>query len=501
MDIDKTIATVKSAVSAAPADAPLRIFTLGIGDTVSTAMCEGIARAGHGLCLLAVSSESIVGKCARLLRAGKSSILEDVSIDWGVPTQDALNGTARFVPPQDLSNGGPATIQISPAPAVQQTPHHIQNIDPGMRFIVFVITTHRTIPTHITVRGRLSGSASPYTQSVPVDIVKPFQDETSGIPLVHTLAARRLITDFEDDCAPLPTASPGDSADDIRKAVIIRLGEEYQLASRYTSFVGVEGVAPDAPGRGTRDVRGRLLRPRTRPIQQNDGINQESSSLAGTIVNSITSFFTFAMSFFAGGSSRGRPPLSVPGAFPSSHAASPSPADSRDQSSVSLSTLSSLNGSHSAWTSSRTPSPSPPPSVDAEHARSPSPPLESLYQAPAAIQRQYGLGQQSMPQDSAATAGPVPPQIFDLVQLQSFDGSFPLNPSFGQIVGDDVLGRAAEFGADDKTWATALAVAYIRKHLSKQPDLLEGLLDKAMEYARDNANFSSLVAHAKLLVF
>jgi len=70
----------------------------------------------------------------------------------------------------------------------------------------------------------------------------------------------------------------------------------------------------------------------------------------------------------------------------------------------------------------------------------------------------------------------------------------------GIFVGHDALGRAAQFQVDDKTWATALAVAFFRKHLSKQPDLLEGLLDKAMEYVRDNANFESLVAHAKALI-
>lgn len=67
--------------------APLRVFTLGIGETVSSAMCEGIARAGNGVCLLASSTETMVGKCARLLRAGRNGILEDVTLDWGFGSQ------------------------------------------------------------------------------------------------------------------------------------------------------------------------------------------------------------------------------------------------------------------------------------------------------------------------------------------------------------------------------------------------------------------------------
>jgi len=94
----------------------------------------------------------------------------------------------------------------------------------------------------------------------------------------------------------------------------------------------------------------------------------------------------------------------------------------------------------------------------------------------------------------------VPPQIFDLVRLQSFNGSFPLNDSLGQIVGHDAIGRAAEFQVDHQKWATALAVAFFKKHLSKQPDLLQCLIDKALEFARDDMNFHSLVVRAQALV-
>ena len=31
-------------------------------------------------------------------------------------------------------------------------------------------------------------------------------------------------------------------------------------------------------------------------------------------------------------------------------------------------------------------------------------------------------------------------------------------------------------------WATVLAIAYLQKHLDQQPDLLEGLVEKAQEY-------------------
>jgi hypothetical protein len=63
-DIENTELTVAKAVSDSAPDAPLRIFTLEIGECVSSAMCKGIACAGNGLCLFAVANEDIVGKCA-----------------------------------------------------------------------------------------------------------------------------------------------------------------------------------------------------------------------------------------------------------------------------------------------------------------------------------------------------------------------------------------------------------------------------------------------------
>ena len=55
---------------------------------------------------------------------------------------------------------------------------------------------------------------------------------------------------------------------------------------------------------------------------------------------------------------------------------------------------------------------------------------------------------------------------------------------------------------DEKLWATAVAVAYLRKHLSNQQELLDGLVEKAVQFARDNglasgSKFEALVQRAK----
>jgi uncharacterized protein with von Willebrand factor type A (vWA) domain len=47
-DLDGVLSEVTSAVVAAPKNAHLRVSVLGIGKSVSTAMCEGMARVGNG---------------------------------------------------------------------------------------------------------------------------------------------------------------------------------------------------------------------------------------------------------------------------------------------------------------------------------------------------------------------------------------------------------------------------------------------------------------------
>jgi hypothetical protein len=78
-------------VEKAPESAPLRVSVLGIGDVVSTAMCEGIARVGHGVCILVGEQEtSFTGKIARLLKASKTPAISNISVGWGRPPAEVV---------------------------------------------------------------------------------------------------------------------------------------------------------------------------------------------------------------------------------------------------------------------------------------------------------------------------------------------------------------------------------------------------------------------------
>ena len=133
------------------------------------------------------------------------------------------------------------------------------------------------------------------------------------------------------------------------------------------------------------------------------------------------------------------------------------------------------------------------PSSVSRSAASPSASLFGAPPAPAATPPRYNPAQQ--PVGVAAPsyfAYPQPPQspqssedkVLQLVRLQNFDGSFsPTAPLIG-ILTQRALGEATSLSLDLTVWGTILAIAYLQKHLTGQPDLLEGLVEKAMDYVQ-----------------
>ena len=77
---------------------------------------------------------------------------------------------------------------------------------------------------------------------------------------------------------------------------------------------------------------------------------------------------------------------------------------------------------------------------------------------------------------------PAAPTPFDLIKLQSFDGSFVMDNSFVGIVGKQAADKYQDLNLSKPVWATILAIAYLQIHLTNQPELLDGLVEKATEF-------------------
>lgn len=482
-----TVNTVRNAVRDAPENAPVRVYALGIGDEVSTALCEGIAEAGNGVCLFALTTESIIGKCARLLRAGRTPFVKDVTVDWGVP-EHYLNSRPSSV--NFSSRHTAEKVRLRSSPVLQQAPTQVHDIHAGIRLVVFAILKLRRldVPKEVTLKGVLDGTGEDFTLTVPIRAVQLAQSKP-GLPLVHTLAASHLMGEHEAGKAPLPEAIGPASDEDKHEAAIVRLGKRYQLASRFTSFVATnldEGRGRRQKDFGNwRDSRGDISNGNVRHSQASQGSARVRSAIGGIFSN-----WGFRSAT-----------QTVPGAWPESESVPPSrassPMDQRDldddednegyDTAATFSTLSSLEGCSSDWSEW-----SQPPLSEADQLlqRSPSPEIQ-------VFQRQV----QDQPRPAAVPVDipPIRTEVLQIIRLQLYDGSFDLSDAVVQIVGPRGA-REVVPDVNPKVWATVLCFAFVMKHMGDQKELMDDLLMKAREFLADKRGVDGLLKRAKELV-
>ncbi|KAJ6503895.1 von Willebrand factor type A domain-containing protein, partial [Mycena sanguinolenta] len=279
-DLEGVFESVKRAVEDAKEGAPLRVSVLGIGDSVSTAMCEGIARLGQGTFMLVDEREaSFSGKVARLLKAARTPVISNITVDWGRPLVEAeaaegvraqndsanarveegaeapqnktLNVFDVNVDPTLLDKTAPPPappVILSPPPPVQQSPFKIRNLFPGSRLNFYAILQGQTIPETVTLRGVAPDGA---VVELPVPVTLSRLPHAPGSPpALHALAARRLIQDLEDGQHAFGEGDVGADPDLLERtlrAQIVRLGTTYQITSTHTSFVAVDEAQVRTP--------------------------------------------------------------------------------------------------------------------------------------------------------------------------------------------------------------------------------------------------------------
>lgn len=468
-----------NAVADANQGAPLRVFTLGIGETVSTAMCEGIARAGNGVCLMAATSESIIAKAAKLVRASRTAFFRDVTIDWG----------NDFDAPADVT---------SQSDIRRQAPQVLPTLYSGNRFIVFALLKHRdlVIPDKITIHARAGDGVSELAFNVPVDeLAQPLDD--SQPQLIHTLAARKIIQDMDDNDRNTNSLEI--------KAATIHLGEQYQLASRYTSFVAVDNNNATIA----------------------DPVRQVYLPLEATVSRPR---------LFGGG-----PPLALPagtsararvGGKSPRKAMNMSPVDpandsegdeqhEREQEEVDEDDYDAVRYTHSSGSEGESeggehdtneaadesaPRKRIKLSAKAEAAPAPAPISLSAFASGVGLdEEEDGYSEEDDDDDEreeTASSGTLDNKILALIRLQSFTGSFPPSRELEAIVGLGTLDQADLIPVDKTVWATVLAVAYLQKNMANQEDILDGLTEKAMGFVGryPDVDFGLLLEQAKSMI-
>ena len=216
-----------------------RVFALGLGASASRHLVKGIARAGGGTASFAIDGEDLRPKVMSQLKNALQPSISEVKVLWnGIPETKECPITKPEVETQKTLLGyNKPKVSEEQKKILQlqgQAPIRIQPIYDGSRLLVYHLFSDKesTIPTGVTVMAT--------TPDGPLSVQLPI-DKSCWLSgnFVHQLAARKRIQDLQE------TVEHGISAEEVEQA-IAQLGLRFKLASKHTSFVGVDERMPNS---------------------------------------------------------------------------------------------------------------------------------------------------------------------------------------------------------------------------------------------------------------
>ena len=199
-----------------------RVFTLGLGSSASRHLVKGVARAGNGLALFSNLNEDLRPKVINLLKNSLTPSLTNVKILWN---QDDCLEKSKSKPKEKVR-----TLLGFNKPEKEET---LENEDSGKvlfdgsRLLSFKIFDKDHILEKVTIVAQAPDG--PLKVTLPISE----KDRLDSGNFVHQMAARHMIQDLETNTKSYETSEKV-------KKEITDLGLLYGLATRYTSFVGVD---------------------------------------------------------------------------------------------------------------------------------------------------------------------------------------------------------------------------------------------------------------------
>ncbi|CAG8558080.1 9226_t:CDS:10 [Funneliformis caledonium] len=224
----------------------LRLFSLGIGDSVSHNLVESVARAGKGYAQFVTNNERMDKKVIGMLKNSLKPPIKDYKITWtdvdfSESTEKEVTSMVEDKPIISLYSD---KTEPPPSPPsniftdikVQQAPYSIPPIYPGVRFVVYCILEKDIEPRQVITLDATSQDG-PMKLDISLDPVT-----LQGLK-IHRLAARKLIQDLDDGNSFLhkhPKNSGKHIPASLVKDHIVNLGKTFNLASKHTSFIAID---------------------------------------------------------------------------------------------------------------------------------------------------------------------------------------------------------------------------------------------------------------------
>lgn len=260
-----------------------RVFALGIGQDVSHTLVEGIARAGNGFAQFVTQNEDTDQKVIRMLKSSLYAHTKDYSLEVNYgdedfelveKVQDCLNiatseesvkptgPTSFFNESANLDQSLKPRSRYDHLPSVStpkllQAPSTIPPSFPFNRTTIYLLLDEQTPQKDIkSVTLRATSANGPLELEIPIS-------GTTEATSIHQLAARKAIQELEEGRGWIHSASIEGSAtqlvqqkyesrfDELVEREAVRLGEKFQVASKWTSFVAVQdhGFQEETVGR------------------------------------------------------------------------------------------------------------------------------------------------------------------------------------------------------------------------------------------------------------
>ncbi|CAI2189908.1 15556_t:CDS:1 [Funneliformis geosporum] len=219
----------------------LRVFSLGIGDSVSHNLVESVARAGRGYSQFVTNNERMDKKVIGMLKNALKPPIKDYKITW--TDVDFSESTEKKEIPKEedkpvISLYRDKTEPLSPPNniftdiKIRQAPYLIPPIYPGVRFIVYCILENNIKPRQVITLNATSQDG-PMKLDISLDPVT-----LQGLK-IHRLAARKLIQDLDDGNSFLhkhPKNSGKLIPASLVKEHIVDLGKTFNLISKHTRY-------------------------------------------------------------------------------------------------------------------------------------------------------------------------------------------------------------------------------------------------------------------------
>ncbi|CAG8573367.1 2968_t:CDS:2, partial [Diversispora eburnea] len=210
----------------------LRLFSLGIGDSVSHNLVESISRAGKGYAQFVTTQERMDKKIIGMLKNAVKPPIKDYKITWidekSSTNNDDKPSASSFINFfKKLSSDAAITSSLKYC----STPYKIPILYSGVRFIIYCFLSKEVSPPkHIILEATCDDG--PIHLEVPIDPV------TLQGSKIHTLGARKMIQEFEEGSSYLHQIMQSNDDNNLDQRIvreqIVDLGKRFSLASRYT---------------------------------------------------------------------------------------------------------------------------------------------------------------------------------------------------------------------------------------------------------------------------